>query len=423
MTSNEERTTKHGNLRKEKTVALFKYVAKNEEGKTVTGTLEVVDRDALIGKLREKNLIIISVTETRETLKTGGGLFARRSIKLDDIVVFSRQLATMVDAGIPLVSALDILGEQVENKTFSDVILRIRDDVETGSSLSEALSKHPKTFSILFVNMVKAGESSGMLDEILDRLATYLEKTSNLHKKVRSALVYPIIITIMASVITAILLLRVIPVFKDIFAGFGAALPKPTLILIGVSDFLRKYFFFAMGALAVAIFLFFRSIKTERGRLRFDAFVLNVPVFGILLKKVAISKFTRTLSTLVKSGVPILNSLEIVGRTAGNKVIEQAVAKVHSSIKEGENIADPLFKSGVFPPMVVRMVSVGEQTGELEKMLSKIADFYDAQVDATISGLTSIIEPLIIAFLGVVIGTIVICMFLPIFEISTIITM
>lgn len=403
-------------------MAVFKYVAKDEQGKTVTGTLEANDRNALINKLRDKNLVIISLSMTKDAAG-GKGFFTRRSIKLDDIVVFSRQLATMVDAGIPLVSGLDILGEQMENKTFSDVICRIRDTVETGSSLSEALSRHPRVFSSLFVNMVKAGESSGMLDEILDRIATYLEKTSNLQKKVRSALIYPSIITIMAIIITAVLLLKVIPVFKEIFAGFGAVLPKPTQVLINISDFLTRYFFFSVGAIAIVVFVVLRYAKTERGGLRCDTFKLNMPVFGPLLRKVAVSKFTRTLSTLVKSGVPILNSLDIVGRTADNKVIERAVVKIRSSIKDGENIAEPLLKSRVFPPMVVRMVSVGEQTGELEKMLSKIADFYDAEVDAAISGLTSIIEPLIIVFLGVVIGTIVICMFLPIFKISTIISM
>lgn len=401
---------------------IFKYVAKDEQGKTVSGTLDANDRNALINKLRDKNLVIVSLSMGKD-VAGGRGFFTRRNIKLDDIVVFSRQLATMVDAGIPIVSGLDILGEQMENKTFSDVIRRIRDAVETGSSLSEAISRHPRVFSSLFVNMIRAGESSGMLDEILDRIATYLEKTSNLQKKVRAALIYPSIITIMAIIITAVLLLKVIPVFKEIFAGFGAVLPKPTQVLITISDTLRRYFFFAVGAIAIVVFVVLRYSKTERGGLRCDSFKLNMPLFGPLLRKVAISKFTRTLSTLVKSGVPILNSLDIVGRTAGNKVIERAVIKICSSIKDGENIADPLLKSRVFPPMVVRMVSVGEQTGELEKMLSKIADFYDAEVDAAVSGLTSIIEPLIIVFLGVVIGTIVICMFLPIFKISTIISM
>ncbi|MEA3305401.1 MAG: type II secretion system F family protein [Candidatus Omnitrophota bacterium] len=402
---------------------LYKYTAKTGSGETVTETLEAGDRNSLVSKLREKELIIISVMETRSALKTDKGLLSGKGIKIDDIVIFSRQLATMVDAGIPLVSALDILGEQMENKTFSKIILKVRDDVETGSSLSDALSRHPNVFSSLFVNMIKAGESSGMLDDILDRLASYIEKTSNLQKKVKSALIYPCIITIMAIAITILLLLKVIPVFKEIFAGFGAELPMPTQILINISDFLRKYFFFAAGMFVVMLFAFLRYIKTEKGRLRLDTFLLNMPIFGLLLKKVAISKFTRTLSTLVKSGVPILGAFDIVAKTADNKLIELAVVKVRSSIKEGENIAKPLSKAGVFPPMVVRMIAVGEQTGELEKMLSKIADFYDAQVDAAISGLTSMIEPVIIAFLGIVIGTVVICMFLPIFKISTIISM
>ncbi|MDP3789154.1 MAG: type II secretion system F family protein [Candidatus Omnitrophota bacterium] len=404
-------------------MALYKYVAKNANGQTVTGVLDAPDRTVLIGKLREKDLVIVSISESKEAIRQQGALFSRRSISIDDMVIFSRQLATMVDAGIPLVGALDILGEQMENKTFSDIILKVRDNVETGSSLSEAFSRHPKVFSTLFVNMVKAGESSGMLDEILDRLATYLEKTSALQKKVKAALIYPAVITTMAIIITIILLVKVIPVFKDIFAGFGAALPRPTQVLINISDAMRKYFFFGVGLTAILVFLFMRYINTEKGRLRFDTILLNMPIFGILLRKVAVSKFTRTLSTLVKSGVPILSSLEIVGKTSGNKLIEKAVGSIRSSIREGENIAEPLAKSKVFPPMVVRMVSVGEQTGELEKMLSKIADFYDAQVDAAVSGLTSMIEPLIIAFLGVVIGTIVICMFLPIFKISTIINM
>lgn len=404
-------------------MALFKYVAKSMDGKSVSGFLEARDKGALIGKLREKDLIIVSVTETREAASRGGRSFFGGGVKLDDIVIFSRQLATMVDAGIPLVGALDILGDQLEKKSFSRVILQARDAIESGSSLSEALAKHPKVFSSLFINMVKAGESSGMLDEILDRVATYLEKTNNLQKKVRSAMIYPSVISAMAVAITSLLLLKVIPVFKEIFEGFGAALPRPTQVLIDLSDFFRHYFFFGVAAISAAVFLFMRYINTESGRLRFDSFMLKVPIFGVLLTKVAVSKFTRTLSTLVKSGVPILNSLEIVGKTSGNKLIEKAVQDVHSRIKEGENIAEPLAKSGVFPPMVVRMVGVGEQTGELEKMLSKIADFYDTQVDIAVSGLTSLIEPIIIAFLGIVIGSIVICMFLPIFKISTIITM
>ncbi|OGW94308.1 MAG: pilus assembly protein PilC [Omnitrophica bacterium RIFCSPLOWO2_02_FULL_45_16] len=401
-------------------MANFKYIAKDSEGKSLSGFFEAADYAAAIDALRKKGLIIVSVNEALSKLKFSMPLFGKKKIKMDDLVVFSRQLATMVDAGIPLVGALDILGEQAETKTFGEIILKMRNDVETGSSLSDALAKHKKVFSPLFINMVKAGESGGMLDNILDRLATYMEKTSTLQKKIKSALIYPAVVSSMAIGITLILLLKVIPIFKNIFSGFDADLPIPTQVLITISDGLQKYFPYLIVALAVIMFFAIRYSKTEKGRLRYDSFLLKLPIFGILFKKVAISKFTRTLSTLIKSGVPILTSLEIVGRTAGNKAIEMAVETVRASVREGESVAGPLAKSKLFPPMVVRMVSVGEQSGELEKMLSKIADFYDEQVDVSVSSLTSLIEPLIIAFLGIVIGSIVICMFLPIFKITSV---
>ena len=398
----------------------FKYTAKDQAGKPASGIFEAADRASAIEMLRKKGLIIISVSESLSRIKVPPLSFGKGKVKTDDLVIFSRQLATMVDAGIPLVGALDILGEQGENKTFGNILLRIRNDVEAGSSLSEALWKHKKTFSALFVSMVKAGESSGMLDEILDRLATYLEKTSALQKKISSALIYPAVVSVMAISVTLLLLLKVIPIFKNIFSGFGADLPKPTMILIAISDALQKYFLVIIIVIAAVVFFVIKYVNTEKGRLKYDALLLKLPIFGILFKKVAISKFTRTLATLIKSGVPILNSLDIVGKTAGNKAIEMAVETVSTNVREGENVAEPLGKSKLFPPMVVRMVSVGEQSGELEKMLSKIADFYDEQVDASVNGLTSLIEPLIIAFLGIVIGTIVICMFLPIFKITAI---
>lgn len=402
-------------------MASYRYAAKEQDGKTVTGIMEAESRASAVDTLRKKDLIIVSVSEQLPKFKfTSLAFLNRKKVRIDDLVVFSRQLATMVDAGIPLVGALDILGEQMENKTFQDVVMKVRRDVETGSSLSESLGKHKSIFSPLFINMVKAGESSGMLDEILDRVAAYLEKTANLQKKVKSALTYPAVVSVMALGITLLLLLKVIPVFKSIFSGFGADLPMPTLILITISDFLQKYFLLAIIALSTVLFLITRYIRTEKGRFVFDSMLLKMPIFGILFRKVAISKFTRTLSTLIKSGVPILASLEIVGKTAGNKAVEIAVEGVRTNVREGENIAEPLAKSRIFPPMVVRMVSVGEQSGQLEKMLSKIADFYDEQVDASVSGLTSMIEPLIIAFLGIVIGSIVICMFLPIFRITSV---
>jgi len=399
----------------------FKYVAKDTQGRTVTGDMESSDRNGVVDALRKKDFIIISVSEAKSRMGFSLASLTKKKVKLDDLVVFSRQLATMVDAGIPLVGALDILGAQMDNKTLGDVVMNVRHDVETGSSLSDAMAKHKTVFSSLFVNMVKAGESSGMLDEILDRLAAYLEKTSSLQKKVQSALVYPAIVSGMAVLITLVLLLKVIPIFKTIFEGFGAALPTPTLVLITISDFLQKYFVGMIIAIVVLTVFMARYAKSESGRRNIDGLSLKLPIFGILFKKVAISKFTRTLSTLIKSGVPILAALEIVGKTAGNKVVEIAVDNVRANVREGENIAEPLAKSKIFPPMVTRMVSVGEQSGELEKMLSKIADFYDEQVDAAVSALTSMIEPLIIAFLGIVIGTIVICMFLPIFKITSVV--
>jgi type IV pilus assembly protein PilC len=400
----------------------FKYAAKETNGKTVNGFLEAPDRAQAIDSLRKKGLIIVSVAESSPRLGIYGMPFKTKKVKTDDLVIFSRQLATMVDAGIPLVGALDILGEQIENKAFGSVILKIRNDIETGSSLSEALSKHKKIFSSLFVSMVKAGESSGMLDDILDRLAAYLEKTSALQKKIAAALIYPAVVSSMAVAITLLLLIKVIPVFKDIFSGFGSALPTPTLVLIAISDAVRKYFLLVLIIIAGIVFLVSRYVKSEKGRFVYDSLLLKMPIFGLLFKKVAISKFTRTLSTLIKSGVPILNSLDIVGKTAGNKAIEIAVETVRTNVREGENIADPLARSKLFPPMVVRMISVGEQSGQLEKMLTKIADFYDVQVDAAVSGLTSLIEPLVIAFLGIVIGTVVICMFLPIFKLASVVT-
>ena len=401
-------------------MANFKYTAKDSDGKALNGFFEASDYASALDVLRKKGLIIVSVSEASPKAGFSSASFGKKKIKMDDIVVFSRQLATMVDAGIPLVGALDILGEQIENRTFGRIILKIRNDVETGSSLSEAIAKHKKVFSPLFVNMVKAGESSGMLDDILERLASYMEKTNSLQKKIRAALIYPSVVSFMALLITMILLLKVIPIFKNIFSGFDAALPVPTQVLIAISDNLQKFFLVIIAVIVLIVIFMIRYTKTEKGRLRYDSFLLKLPLFGTLFKKVAISKFTRTLSTLIKSGVPILSSLEIVGKTAGNKAIEIAVEMVRTNVREGESIADPLARSKLFPLMVVRMVSVGEQSGQLEKMLSKIADFYDEQVDIAVSGLTSLIEPLIIAFLGIVIGSIVICMFLPIFKITSV---
>ena len=337
---------------------------------------------------------------------------------MDDLVVFSRQLATMVDSGIPLVQALDVLAEQIDQPGFKAVVSNLRDNIETGSNLSDVLARHPRIFSSLFVNMVRAGESSGMLDEILERLADYLEKSSALQRKIKSSFIYPGLVITMAIIITSILIFKVVPTFKGIFDTLGGELPMLTQILIKVSDLARGGAPFLLGGIFLLGVILGRIVNTEKGRMYFDRTMLRLPITGILLRKVAIARFARTLSTLVKSGVPILNSLEIVAKTSGNKVIEMAVDQVRINIREGESIAEPLARSGVFPPMVTRMVGVGEQTGELEKMLTKIAEFYEEQVDTAVSGLTSLIEPIIIVFLGVVVGGIVAAMFLPIFRIT-----
>lgn len=400
----------------------YRYTAKDKSGKTVGGQLECPDEKSLIVLLRQQELVILSVQQDK---KKEGATFKsqfRAKVKLSDLVLFSRQLATMIDSGISLVQALDILTEQIDSSAFKKVIAEVKKDVSTGTSFHEALARHPEAFSPLFVNMVKAGESSGSLDDIMERLATYLEKTDSLIRKVRSAMIYPLVVATMAVLITLVLMIKVVPVFKSMFSDLGGQLPLPTRILIAVSDFLIHSIAFWVSGLVVGVFFLKRFLKTDRGRILFDHFKLTMPVFGIIFRKVAVSKFSRTLATLTKSGVPILTALEIVGKTAGNKTIEIAVEKVRSSIREGENITGPLLRSKVFPPMVVRMIAVGEQTGELEKMLTKIADFYDDQVDASVSGLTSLIEPLVIAFLGVIIGTIVICMFLPIFKISSLVS-
>lgn len=390
----------------------FRYEAKDAKGNTIAGLIEAMDNKTALSVLHKKDLTILSLSQEKKRS------FKAKGVKLDDLVVFSRQLATMVDAGISLVQSLSILSEQSENKTLAITTLVIRRDIESGSSFCDALSKHPQVFSDLYIHMAKAGESSGKLDEILDRLAIYLEKASALQRKVRSSLVYPAVVISLALIITTVLLVKVVPIFKNIFSTLGGTLPIPTQILIGISDIMGKHFFFVFVGFVFFVFLFKKYISTSRGRYQFDRILLKLPIFGPLFKKVSIARFSRTLATLVRSGVPILNALGIVGKTSGNKVVEEIVLNACISIKEGEPIAGPLSKDNVFPPMVVRMISVGEQTGQLEKMLNKIADFYEEQVDAAVNGLVSMIEPLVIAFLGIVIGSIVVALFLPIFKIT-----
>lgn len=397
----------------------YQYSAKDKSGQTVNSILEAASEAEALEILHRKELIILSLKPTKKKISR---VKSTGKVKLDDLVIFSRQLATMIEAGIPLVQALAILSEQVENSNLKNVVFSMRKDIEAGMSFCDSLAKHPQIFSELFINMTRAGEASGMLHEVLDRLASYLEKAAALNRKVISSLIYPAVVISMAIIITAVLLLKVVPTFKGIFDTLGGKLPLPTQILIGVSTLLQKYFIFLLGFLMGMFFLFQRFISTVKGRYIFDKQKLKTPILGPLFRKVAVAKFSRTFSTLVKSGISVLSALDIVAKTSGNKVVEEAIMNCRVAVREGEPIARPLSKSGVFPPMVCRMISVGEQTGQLEKMLTKIADFYDDQVDAAVSGLTSMIEPLVIAFLGLVIGGIVISLFLPIFQITQLIS-
>jgi type IV pilus assembly protein PilC len=330
-------------------------------------------------------------------------------------------MATMVNAGLPLIEGLSILGENLENATFAAVVKQIEKDVEGGDTLTEAMSKHPKVFDTLYVSLIRAGEAAGMLDQILLQLSGYLEKASSLQRKIKSAMIYPSVIVTVAMAVVVLLMIKVIPVFAEIFDSFDAELPAPTKFMITLSNFTRTYAPAIGVGLVIFSFLFRRYIATRRGRYNFDTFLLRMPVLGELFQKVAIAKFTRTFSTLLRSGVNIILSLEIVAKSAGNAVVEEAVMNVRSSIKEGESIAAPLKQCTVFPSMVVRMIDIGERTGALDDMLVKIADYYEEQVDIAVAGLTSLMEPLIITFLGVVVGGIVVSMFLPMFQLGSIV--
>ena len=408
----------------------FEYYAKDKAGKDAKGILEAEDAADVVKKLKVQGLLVIRVEEVKKSQslfsisKTPEVKQARGKsggIKLDDLVVFSRQLATLVGAGIPLVQCLDILGSQVEKEKFRVILRKMYVEIKGGKSLSESMMPFQSVFSSLFIHMVKAGESSGQLEEILDRLAQYFEKASALQKKVKSAMMYPMVVSILAFAITFAMLTFIIPKFANIFEGLGAKLPAPTQILIDVSRYLASNWWWVLAVLGGGIFIFSRAIKLPAGRLLWDSFLLRMPVFGPIFMKVAVSKFSRTLATLVKSGVAILAALEIVSKTSGNARIEVMIIDLMGAVTRGESIAKPLEKAGVFPAMVVRMIAIGEETGELEEMLTKIADFYDTQVDTAVAGLTSLIEPLIIAFLGVVIGGIVVALFLPILTLTQVV--
>lgn len=346
----------------------------------------------------------------------------QEKVKEKDLVLFTRQFSTMIDAGLPIIQCLEILRDQTENKAFRKVLRVLKKDVEEGATFSEALRKHPKVFDQLFVNLVAAGEAGGILDVTLTRLAAYLEKVASLKKKVRGAMTYPAIVVAIAVLVIMVILIYVIPVFAGLFRDAGVALPTLTVLVLSVSDFTKDYFhWLILGAFVVAA-LFRRFRKTRRGREITDRIFLKVPVFGILLKKVALARVTRTLGTMLGSGVPILESMELVAATAGNTVVEKAIRDAQQAVSQGKTLAEPLEQSGVFPPMVVHMVSVGEATGALDSMLSKVADFYDEEVDATVEALTSLLEPMLIVFLGVTIGGLLVAMYMPIFQLADVVS-
>lgn len=398
-------------------MATFKYITKDINARTIEGKISAENQTSVLEELRKRKLTVISISPIKESSLSKIS-FQSKKVKPDDLVIFSRQLATMVDAGIPILQGLDALQEQMAQPYFQSVIVAIRDDIQLGSSLSAAFSKHPKVFDSLFVNMIKVGETGGILSAVLDRVSSYMEKTVKLKRKVKSAMIYPAVVVCMAVIITIILLVKVVPTFASIYGSFNQELPAMTKILINLSNIVKTQLIWYIGGIFVIGFILNRWNRTEKGALAIDRAKLRMPIFGELIRKVAISRFSRTLSTLLQSGVPILESLDIVGKTSGNKVLEIVVENVKNTVREGESIAVPLVKSGVFPSMVTRMIAIGEKSGQMEKMLNKIAEFYDEQVDAAVAGLTSIIEPLIIGFLGIVVGFIVVALFLPIMSIT-----
>ena len=398
-------------------MAVFRWQGISPRGDTISGEMEATTRDAVVARLRAQRIQPIPA-KIRER---GKGLDKDISIpglgekiKTRDVVVFTRQLGTMIDAGLPIVQCLDILAQQTDNKKFRGVIRQLKEDVEAGSTFTEALRKH-KIFDDLFVNMISAGEVGGILDTILQRLSIYMEKSMKLKAKIKGAMIYPATIITVATGVTTVLLIWVIPVFAELFSSFGQALPAPTQFVINLSNFTIAYFPYLLAVVVAVAVALVQIYKTEGGRLWMDHAFLQMPVFGELIRKSSIARFTRTLSTLVSSGVPILDALLITAKTSGNKVVERAILATRLSISEGNSISDPLVQSKVFPPMVCQMISVGESTGALDAMLQKIAEFYEDEVDIAVAGLVKLLEPLMIFILGIIIGGIVIAMYLPMF--------
>ena len=398
-------------------MAVFAYSGRSASG-LQKGEVEAPDRMAAVGELRKRSILVTQIAEKsggKSPVKAGG------KVKDKELAIYTRQFSTMIDAGLPLVHCLNILAEQSESKNLRGVTASVARNVEQGGTLAESHRKHPRTFDDLFTNLVDVGETGGILDIVLQRLSIYIEKAAALKRKVKSALVYPASIISVAFLVIVFMLTFVIPAFAAMFKDLGAELPLPTKIVIWLSDFVRSFILLIIAALVGCVFAFRAYYRTENGRSTIDALLLKVPVFGTLIRKVAVARLTRTLGTLVQSGVPILEGLRITASTAGNKVVEKAVLQCRTSVTEGKTLAEPLRVSGVFPTMVTQMVSVGEQTGALDAMLSKIADFYDDEVDAAVSGLLSLLEPIMIVFLGVIVGGLVVAMYLPIFKLVTLI--
>ena len=399
----------------------YKYTARDQEGKNVVGRISADSESVIVSELRKRNLIILSISEEKESVfkksspRTQGG----KRVKPEELVIFTRQFATMVDAGIPILQSLEALSEQTVNPNFKASLETIREDIQTGSGLSTAFEKHPKIFDKLYVNMIKVGESGGTLTDILERVAMYLEKSERLRQKVQGAMIYPAVVVSMAMMITIGLLVYVVPTFSQIYSSLGQKLPEMTQLLIDTSNLLQHDLLYLIIGAGFIVFLFNKYKKSPAGNIQVDTMLLKLPVFGDLICKVSVSRFCRTFATLSQSGVPILEALEIVGKTCGNRVIEILVDEIKVSVKEGNSIAEPLSKSTIFPLMVTRMISIGEKSGQLEKMLSKVAEFYDEQVDTAVEGLTKLIEPLIIGFLGIVVGFIVVALFMPILNMTS----
>jgi type IV pilus assembly protein PilC len=399
-------------------MAQFAYSGRTRAGQTVSGERLADSMDAAVAALRRDQILVTRITPAKVkpvAADAKAGKLGKR-VKTKNLAVFTRQFSVMIDAGLPLVQCLDILGSQEDDKNFAAVILQTRSDVESGQSLADAMRQHPKTFDPLYTNMVAAGEAGGILDTILKRLASYIEKAVKLAGQVKSAMIYPIAVIVIAGLVVGVILWKVIPTFASLFAGLGASLPLPTRIVIALSDNLVRFFPFLLVAGIAGVYGFRRYYLTNGGRRVVDRSLLRAPILGDILRKIAVARFCRTLSTLIASGVPILDGLEITAKTSGNSVIEDAVMVTRKSIERGETIAAPLKETDVFPSMVTQMIGVGEATGALDTMLSKIADFYEEEVDVAVAGLLTLMEPVMIAVLGVIVGGIVISMYLPIFD-------